>query len=52
MAYSGFTFTAQQIPLSPLFLDWIVAAQEQVNQDMICKSFLVHTNKLDGSEDT
>ena len=47
------TDTPTKSPSKQQILDWIVAAQEQVNQDMICKSFLVTgiTNKLDGSED-
>ena len=47
------TDTPTKSPSKQQILDWIVAAQEQVNHDMICKSFLVTgiTNKLDGSED-
>ena len=47
------TDTPTKSPFKQQILDWIVAAQEQVNQDIICKSFLVTgiTNKLDGSED-
>ena len=47
------TDTPTKSPSKQQILDWIVAAQEQVNQDMIHKSFLVTdiTNKLDGSED-
>ena len=47
------TDTPTKSPSKQQILDWIVTAQEQVNQDMIRKSFLVTgiTNKLDGSED-